>query len=176
MKDISGRLFQGKTHLRSVLRHSWKKDKCLPSSEEIMPIFPTKSNQESLKATINSAETKVITTANKKEIYIYISQRANKDTFKLRKARENATDQVAISFSFKSDWFRKWREFSASIIEQVKPNQSNPRLLITFNYMLLYYSMIIQSYFIGNGVNHKWKHLRQTTQKCLQNCEAYFSL
>ena len=94
-------------------------------------------------------ETKVITTANKKEIYIYISQRANKDTFKLRKARENATDQVAISFSFKSDWFRKWREFSASIIEQVKPNQSNPRLLITFNYMLLYYSMIIQSYFIG---------------------------
>ena len=72
MKDISGRLFQGKTHLRSVLRHSWKKDKCLPSSEEIMPIFPTKSNQESLKATINSAKTKVITTANKKEIYIYI--------------------------------------------------------------------------------------------------------
>ena len=121
-------------------------------------------------------ETKVITTANKKYIYIYISQRANKDTFKLRKARENATDQVAISFSFKSDWFRKWREFSASIIEQVKPNQSNPRLLITLNYKLLYYSMIIQSYFIGNGVNHKWKHLRQTTQKCLQNCEAYFSL
>ena len=33
-------------------------------------------------------------------------------------ARENAGDQVAVGFSFVSDWLRKWREFSGPIIEQ----------------------------------------------------------
>ena len=36
----------------------------------------------------------------------------------LTKARENKSDQVAIDFSFESDWFRKWREFSRPITEQ----------------------------------------------------------
>ena len=36
----------------------------------------------------------------------------------LTEARENKSDQVAIDFSFESDWFRKWREFSGPITEQ----------------------------------------------------------
>ena len=36
----------------------------------------------------------------------------------LPEARENKSDQVAIDFSFESDWFRKWREFSGPITEQ----------------------------------------------------------
>ena len=37
---------------------------------------------------------------------------------KVPEARENAVDQVAVGFSFVSDWLRKWREFSGPIIEQ----------------------------------------------------------
>ena len=33
------------------------------------------------------------------------------------KARENATDQVVIGFSFASDWLRKCQEVSAPITE-----------------------------------------------------------
>lgn len=36
----------------------------------------------------------------------------------LTEAREIKSDQVAIDFSFESDWFRKWREFSGPITEQ----------------------------------------------------------
>ena len=33
--------------------------------------------------------------------------------------RENASEQVAIGFSFASDWLRKWREFSRPITESI---------------------------------------------------------
>ena len=36
------------------------------------------------------------------------------------KARENAGNQVAIGFSFASDWLRKWREFSELITKRNK--------------------------------------------------------
>ena len=47
-------------------------------------------------------------------------------TSNLPRARENADDQVAIGFSFESDWLRKWREFSRQIIKrsEAKPEQS----------------------------------------------------
>ena len=37
---------------------------------------------------------------------------------KVPEARENAGDQVAVGFSFVSDWLRKWRELSGPITEQ----------------------------------------------------------
>ena len=55
------------------------------------------------------------------------TQSNNKQT---RKARENASDQVAISFSFASDWLTRWRELSRPIREQ---NKAKPmQYLITF--------------------------------------------
>ena len=56
-------------------------------------------------------------------------------------ARENADYQGAICFSFKSDWLRKWREFSLPIPDQGK-NQSSSWLLSTTNWKLLYYSVL----------------------------------
>ena len=56
-------------------------------------------------------------------------------------ARENADYQGAICFSFKSDWLRKWREFSLPIPDQDK-NQSSSWLLSTTNWKLLYYSVL----------------------------------
>ena len=37
---------------------------------------------------------------------------SKKKTSELSKARENAGNQVAIGFSFESDWLREWRKFS----------------------------------------------------------------
>ena len=55
------------------------------------------------------------------------TQSNNKQT---RKARENASDQTAISFSFASDWLIRWRELSRPIREQ---NKAKPmQYLITF--------------------------------------------
>ena len=47
-------------------------------------------------------------------------------TFNRPEARQNASDQVAIGFSFESDWLRGWREFSRLITErsEAKPMQS----------------------------------------------------
>ena len=60
-------------------------------------------------------------------------------TTKLARAREDAGDQVAIDFSFASDWLR---ESGASFLNQsqseVKQKQSNPRLLLTLDRKLLY--------------------------------------
>ena len=39
---------------------------------------------------------------------------------KVPEARENAGDQVAVGFSFVSDWLRKWRELSGPIIKQIE--------------------------------------------------------
>ena len=54
------------------------------------------------------------------------SENSKMKTSKLLEARENAPDQVAIVFSFASDWLRGWRESSGPITvrRQVKPNQS----------------------------------------------------
>ena len=55
------------------------------------------------------------------------TQSNNKQT---RKARENASDQVAISFSFASDWLTRWRKLSRQIREQ---NEAKPvQYLIVF--------------------------------------------
>ena len=70
------------------------------------------------------------------------------NTSKRREARENASDQVAIGFSFASDWLKKWREISRPITElsNAKPMQSR----ITFdtqlkNTLLLNYVIIMRS-------------------------------
>ena len=56
------------------------------------------------------------------------------NTSKRRQARENASDQVAIGFSFASDWLKKWPEISRPITERsvAKPMQSR----ITFDTQL----------------------------------------
>ena len=41
----------------------------------------------------------------------------------LDQARENASDQVAIGFSFASDWLKRWREFSRLITERREAKQ-----------------------------------------------------
>ena len=51
-------------------------------------------------------------------------------TSKLLKARENAGDQVLISFSFPFDWIGT-SFLDQSLIEE-KKNQSNPRLLLPY--------------------------------------------
>ena len=40
------------------------------------------------------------------------------ETRNLFEAREDTSDQVAVVFSFESDWFRGWRRFSGPITEQ----------------------------------------------------------
>ena len=78
--------------------------------------------------------TKVITTANRNKGK-YNKTRSKSElqvnTCNLPEVRENASDQVAIGFSFVSDWLRGWREFSKPIIErsEAKPMQSR----ITFD-------------------------------------------
>ena len=49
-------------------------------------------------------------------------------------ARENASDQVAIGFSFASDWFKGWYEFSTPIKERSKEKAMHSR--ITFETQL----------------------------------------
>ena len=49
-------------------------------------------------------------------------------------ARENASEKVAIGFSFDSDWFRKWTEFSTLIIQPSKAKPENSQ--ITLNIQL----------------------------------------
>ena len=44
----------------------------------------------------------------------------NKKTTKHPETRENVGDQVVIGFSFESDWFKEWYEFSGPITERSK--------------------------------------------------------
>ena len=44
--------------------------------------------------------------------------RTQNEIGKLREARENANDQVAVVYSFASDWLRVLREFSRPITKQ----------------------------------------------------------
>ena len=57
------------------------------------------------------------------------------NTSKRRQARENASDQVAIGFSFASDWLKKWREISKPITECSTPKPMQSR--ITFDTQLI---------------------------------------
>ena len=42
----------------------------------------------------------------------------NVETSKLRKARENAGEQVVVGFKLASDWLREWCKFSWPITER----------------------------------------------------------
>ena len=57
----------------------------------------------------------------------------------LSKARENASDHVAIGFSSVSDWMKEWRGFSGPITARSKANQYNSGLLSTLHRKLYYY-------------------------------------
>ena len=77
---------------------------------------------------------KVIRTANQnKGKYHKEPVRFKVNTCNRPQARENASDQVAIGFSFSSDWLRRWREISRPITERSETNQCNPGLLSTLN-------------------------------------------
>ena len=56
----------------------------------------------------------------------------------LSKARENASDHVAIGFSSVSDWMKEWRGFSGPITARSKANQNNSGLLSTLHRKLYY--------------------------------------
>ena len=47
----------------------------------------------------------------------FSGKRVKLNSCKRPEARENASDQVMIGFSFASDWLRGWREFSKPITE-----------------------------------------------------------
>ena len=49
-------------------------------------------------------------------------------------ARENGSDQVAIGFSFASDWLGRWREISKAVTKRSKAKPMQPR--ITFDTQL----------------------------------------
>ena len=83
----------------------------------------------------HSTNTKVITAAIRTKINVTRNQSELKlNTPNRLEARENASDQVTIGFSFPSDWLRGWREFSRPITEhsEAKPMQSR----ITFDTQL----------------------------------------
>ena len=45
-------------------------------------------------------------------------------------ARENASEKVAIGFSFDSDWFKKWPEFSTLITQPGKAKPENSQFTL----------------------------------------------
>ena len=51
-------------------------------------------------------------------------------TSKLLEARENASNQVALDWSFESDWLRKWREFSGPITKRSKAKTKQSRITL----------------------------------------------
>ena len=60
--------------------------------------------------------------------------RTPRNTRNRSQAREIASDQVAIGFTFASDWLRGWREFSRPITERSKAKPMQSR--ITFDTQL----------------------------------------
>ena len=57
--------------------------------------------------------------------------RSQEKTGKLPKARENASEQVVIGFSFASDRLEEWREFLDQSQTEVRQNYGNLGLLST---------------------------------------------
>ena len=75
-------------------------------------------------------KTKVITTANEnKEICQKEPMRTQSNACNQPQARENARDQIAIGFSFASDWLRGWREFSRPITKHSKAKLMQSRII-----------------------------------------------
>ena len=75
-----------------------------------------------------------------------ISQGADKNSKwkqanRLRRG-QHASDHVATSFSFESDWLREWHEFLDQSHNKIKRNQSNPGLLSSLNWEFLYQTII----------------------------------
>ena len=66
-----------------------------------------------------------------------MSQGVNENSRLNKQTAWSAIDQVALGFSFKSDWLREWREFLEQSRNEVKQNQSNPGLFWTLNWKLL---------------------------------------
>ena len=67
---------------------------------------------------------------------------------KISKARENASGQVVISFSFASDWLREWCQFSGPITERSK-------LFARFKRQTFSRSMD-EVIFNNELINHEW--------------------
>lgn len=57
---------------------------------------------------------------------------------KLREARENADNQVAVDFPFASDWLREWRKFSWPITERGVARPMEFRKLSTLDWKLFF--------------------------------------
>ena len=68
-------------------------------------------------------------------------------TNKLRETREKR-DQVAIGFSFESDWIRKWREFSGPITQRSEAKTMQSRIPSTLSWKLL--TLYHHSHFLTN--------------------------
>ena len=82
--------------------------------------------------------------------------RTQSNTSKRRKALENARNQVAIGFSFASDWLKKWREISKPITERSKAKPMQSRItfdtqlkiaLIRLSIVLMLFSLILFLFF-----------------------------
>ena len=86
-------------------------------------------------------KTTVIPMANQKQgkellrTHRQANQSAGKRTYSKRGkkqvtiAREDASNQVAIGFSFASDWLRKWQEFSEPITKRNKAKPKQPGII-----------------------------------------------
>lgn len=68
---------------------------------------------------VSKTKTKVIPVTNhNNDLHYHWPTRTQNEIGKLREARENANDQVAVVYSFASDWLRVLREFSRPITKQ----------------------------------------------------------
>ena len=85
-------------------------------------------------------KTKEIITADKKKLENTFQSllELNIKTTKLHKARENANHLVVIGFSFASDWWRKWCEYSDPITERSKAKPVQSRITFDTQLKLLY--------------------------------------
>ena len=63
-------------------------------------------------------KTKVIQANHNKGLHFPQPMKTQSETRNLFEAREDTSAQVAVVFSFESDWLRGWRRFSGPITEQ----------------------------------------------------------
>ena len=101
--------------------------------------YPTNYLQELLERFwIECLKTKTNSQSNEGK-YLKEPIRTQSKTTKLSKARENAGDQVVITFSFASDWMREWLQFSWPITVRRKGTTMKPR--ITFDQSIRNYCL-----------------------------------
>ena len=60
------------------------------------------------------------------------------------RARENASDRVAIGFSFAFDWLRGWREFSRPITERRKAKPMQFRIAVNTQLKIALFQFYMQ--------------------------------